>query len=478
MAEGFIARHQLWSPEQQDAATRIRREIEEKGLRQVRIAWCDQHGILRGKTLEIPHFLSVLRQGKDFQTATLIFDTTNNPVVPPFGASALGDPRMTGLPDGVLVPDPLTFRVLPWLTGTGWILSEMHYRSGERVPFDTRGVLKDQLGRLAEEGFEYVAGIEMEFYLTKLEDPMLSFEDCGYPPTPPRVSAVGHGFQYLTESRGDEIEPILSILRDNLVELGLPLSTIEDEWGPGQTEFTFEPLTGSATADAAVLARTAIKQLARRNGYHATFMARPALPNAFSSGWHLHQSLRSDTLANAFAGTTGEELLSQTGLNFMGGLLQHALACSVLTTPTINGYKRYRPDSFAPDRVAWAEENRGAMVRVAGGRGDGNTHLENRIGDPAANPYLYLASQIAAGRDGLKRKLDPGASADEPYLTDAVSLPATLEQAVGHFSESTLLRAEFGEAFVDYLAMIKRHEVARFNAAVTDWEHREYFEVY
>ncbi|MBM2622830.1 glutamine synthetase [Actinoplanes sp. LDG1-06] len=476
MKDDFIARHQLWTAEQTDAAERLRSQAE--GLRQVRIAWCDQHGILRGKTLEVGHFLSVLDSGKDFQTATLIFDTTNNPVTPPFRAAALGDPRMTGLPDGVLVPDPLTFRMLPWLDRTGWILSDLHYRSGERVPFDTRGVLADQLSRLAGEGFGYVSGIEMEFYLTRLDDPMLGFEDSGYPPTPPKVSAVGHGFQYLTESRGDEIEPILSILRDNLVSLGLPLATIEDEWGPGQTEFTFEPLPGAATADAAVLARTTIKQLARRNGYHATFMARPALPNAFSSGWHLHQSLSSESTGNAFAGATADELLSQTGMTFMGGLLHHALATSVLTTPTINGYKRYRPDSFAPDRIAWAEENRGAFVRVTGGRGDANTHLENRVGDPAANPYLYLASQIAAGRDGLRQKLDPGPSADEPYVSESPALPATLERAIDHFEGSALLRAEFGDPFVDYLTMIKRHEVARFNAAVTDWEQREYFEVY
>ncbi|TQS42929.1 glutamine synthetase family protein [Cryptosporangium phraense] len=471
MAEGFIARHQLWTAEQTEAAERLLH----LDLRQVRIAWCDQHGILRGKTLESSHFATVLKQGKDFQTATLIFDTTNNPVVPPFSYAALGDPRMTGLPDGVLVPDPLTFRMLPWLDGTGWILSEMHYRTGERVPFDTRGVLADQLGRLSAEGYEYVSGAELEFYLTRMEDPMLGFEDSGYPPAPPRVTAVGHGFQYLTESRGDEIEPILSILRDNLVQLGLPLATVEDEWGPGQTEFTFDPLPGLATADAVVLARTAIKQLARRNGYHATFMARPALPNAFSSGWHLHQSLRSDESENVFA---GGELLSETGLHFMGGLLKHALACSVLTTPTINGYKRYRPDSFAPDRIAWAEENRGALIRVTGGRGDANTHLENRVGDPAANPYLYLASQVAAGRDGLAQKLDPGPSADEPYAADAESLPATLSDAIGHFETSDLLRKEFGDPFVDYLTMIKKHEVARFNAAVTDWEQREYFEVY
>jgi glutamine synthetase len=473
----FIERHGLWSREQQDAADEVVARVRELDLRQVRISWGDQHGILRGKTLEIEHFLSVLKNGKDFQTATLIFDTTNNPVVPPFGANALGDPRMTGLPDGVLVPDPATFKILPWLDKTGWILSNLHYRTGERVPFDTRGVLQAQLEALESEGFGYVAGVEMEFYITRLVDPKLSFEDSGYPPTPPEVTAVSHGFQYLTENRGDEIDGILSILRDNVVALGLPLSTVEDEWGPGQCEFTFEPQDGLGAADCTILLRSAIKQLCRRNGYHATFMSRPALPNAFSSGWHLHQSLSSTQQKNCFAGT-GDQLLSDTGSQFMGGLLEHAYASSVLTNPTINGYKRFRPDSFAPDRVAWAEENRGAMIRVAGARGDENTHLENRVGEPAANPYLYLASQIASGRDGLRNATDPGPSADEPYLVDAPSLPHSLEAAIGHFADSSLFRKEFGDAFVDYLTMIKRHEVTRFHAAVTDWEQREYFEVY
>jgi glutamine synthetase len=478
MQTSFIGRHALWSAEQQEASQRVAAQVKELGLRQVRISWGDQHGILRGKTLEVDHFLSVLKNGKDFQTATLIFDTTNNPVVAPFEASALGDPRMTGLPDAVLVPDPMTFKILPWVDGTGWILSDMYYRSGERVPFDTRGVLQNQLKLLAGEGFEYVAGIEMEFYLTRLEDPMLSFEDSGYPPAAPRVTAVSHGFQYLTENRGDEIDGILRILRDNVVGLGLPLATVEDEWGPGQVEFTFDPMTGTDAADGAILLRSAIKQLSRRNGYHATFMARPALANAFSSGWHLHQSLSTPDCPNTFAGS-GDELLSENGFHFMGGLLEHALACSVLTTPTINGYKRFRPDSFAPDRVAWAEENRGALIRIAGARGDSSTHLENRIGEPAANPYLYLASQIASGRHGLANKTDPGPSADEPYLAAQASpLPATLEAALPAFEDSAMLRTEFGSPFIEYLSRIKRHEVARFNAEVTDWEQREYFEVY
>ncbi|MFF4054027.1 hypothetical protein ACFYZ5_46470 [Streptomyces chartreusis] len=142
----FIEEHGLWTAEQEAAADEVERRVKELELRQVRIAWGDQHGILRGKNLEVGHFLSVLRRSKDFQTATLIFDTTNNPVVPPFEAGALGDPRMTGLPDGVLVPDPRTFKVLPWLDRTGWVLSDLYYQSGERVPFDTRGILQEQVG--------------------------------------------------------------------------------------------------------------------------------------------------------------------------------------------------------------------------------------------------------------------------------------------------------------------------------------------
>jgi len=474
---GFIQDHSLWTSEQADAAAHVRALIAEHDLQQVRISWGDQHGILRGKTLEVGHFLSTLEDGKDFQTATLIFDTTNNPAVPPFAAGGFGDPRLTGLPDGLLVPDPSTFRILPWVDRTGWILANLHYRNGDAVPFDTRGVLQTQLSRLAGEGFTYTAGAELEFYLTKLVDPRLEFGDSGWPPAPPSVTAVSHGYQYLTENRGDEIDGILRILRDQLVAVGLPLATVEDEWGPGQVEFTFDPLPGLQTADNVLLTRSAIKQIARRHGFHATFMARPNLPNIVSSGWHLHQSLGDANSRNVFPGTDGE-LLSPVAQRFTAGLLEHAAACAPLTTPTINGYKRYIDHSFAPTRIAWAEENRGAMIRVSGARGDTNTHLENRVGEPAANPYLYLASQIAAGRDGINRDLKLGEPADEAYDGDTVHLPRSLERALGEFRTSAVLRREFGDAFVEYYCTVKQSEINRFNAAVTDWEQREYFEVF
>lgn len=477
MGSSFIAANGLWSQRQEEAGARLLSRLNELKLRQVRISWGDQHGILRGKTLEVEAFISALADGKDFQTATLIFDTANNPAIPPFEARGFGDDRLTGLPDCVLVPDPTTFRVLPWANRTGWVLADMYYRNGERVPFDTRGVLQTQLAKLEQEGFSFTTGAELEFYVTRLVDPKLSFADSGWPPAAPEVTALSHGYQYLTENRGDEADAILSILRDDIVALGMPLATVEDEWGPGQIEMSFDPLPGIETADNVLLIRSAIKQICRRHGYHATFMARPAFPNIVSSGWHLHQSLGAADKVNIFPGENGT-LLSDTAMHYMAGLLEHARASSVLTTPTVNGYKRYIANSFAPDRIAWAEENRGAMIRISGARGDGSTHLENRIGEPAANPYLYMASQLISGRDGIARKLDPGPSADEAYSADVPLVPATLEEAVRYFESSDVMRRELGNAFVNYLTAVKRKEISRFNAAVTDWEQREYFEIF
>jgi glutamine synthetase len=478
---GFVEQHGLWSEDQQEAARRLRAQIEELDLRLIRVSWGDQHGIVRGKTLTVHDFFQALRNGIDFQTATLFMDTANNLFTGMFSAGGgLGMEELAGGPDSILVPDPRTFRALPWVPRTGWILSDMYFQSGEPVPFDTRNVLRQVLAGLASDGFEYVSGLEVEFYITRLEDPMLRPEQSGWPPDPPTVSALAHGFQYLTESRNDEIDDILQVLHDNLMDLGLPLRTMEDEWGPGQCEFTFDPVLGLDGADTMLLFRTATKQICRRRGYHATFMTRPALPNFFSSGWHLHQSLRTtDGNDNAFTNREDDGApISATGRRFVGGLLEHAHACSVFTTPTINGYKRFRPYSFAPDRVTWALEDRAAFIRVIGGEGDDTTHVENRAGEPCANPYLYMASQIVAGMDGVRNETDPGPLEDVPYESERPKLPASLMDAVAALRTSKLLREALGDRFVDYMVGLKQSEIQRFLEHVTDWEQREYFEIF
>jgi glutamine synthetase len=347
------------------------------------------------------------------------------------------------------------------------------------VPFSTRAICRGVLDDLAARGYDFIAGLEIEFHLFKLEDPMLAPEDAGQPAAPPEVSLLAHGFQYLTENRYDELDPVLAILRRDLLDLGLKPRSMEVEFGPSQVEVTFATRVGLEAADDMILFRSAVKQICRRNGYHATFMCRPGIENLFSSGWHLHQSLRArDTGANAFASDDEDDFLSPLGRRYLAGILEHARAASVFTTPTINGYKRLQAYSLAPDRAIWARDNRGVMIRALGGAEADETRLENRIGEPSANPYLYMVSQILSGLDGIDRALDPPAPADTPYETDADPLPRSLMDALQALSDSSMFRAALGDQFIDYILTLKQAEVSRFLSTVTDWEHREYFEMF
>jgi glutamine synthetase len=382
---------------------------------------------------------------------------------------------MQGAADILMIPDPSTFRVLPWAADTGWFLCDLQFLDGRPVPFSTRSILRNSLEKLSAAGYEFVAGLEVEFHVFRIRDPHLQPGDAGQPGNPPEVELLTTGYQLLTEQKYDQIDPVVEILRKNLEQLQLPLRSFEVEFGPSQFEFTLAPQPGIAAADAMMLLRSAVKQVARRHGYHATFMCRPKLPNVMSSGWHLHQSLKKNGV-NAFV--SDKEELSETGKQYLAGLLAHARGAVALSTPTINGYKRYRPYSLAPDRVIWGKENRGALLRVVGGPRDPATRIENRIGEPAANPYLYFASQIYSGLDGIERRLPLPRSADTPYEAKADFLPRTLEEALQHLKADKTLRDGLGSGFVDYYCRIKEAEIARFNLEVSDWEHREYFDLF
>jgi len=476
----FVERHGLWSDEQREAAQRLARIVEEKKLETIRLSFADQHGILRGKTLIASEALASLESGCGITTSLLAKDTSHKTVFPVFTAGGgFGLKEMQGAADALMVPDPTTFRVLPWSPGTGWLLCDIYFGNGAPVPFSTRQLYRSVVNRLGERGYDFVAGLEVEFHLFKLDDAHMAPEDAGQPGRPPSVSLLSHGYQYLAEQRFDQIEPAVDIIRRDILALGLPLRSVEVEYGPSQCEFTFAPKKGLEPADNMILFRSAVKQIAHRHGYHATFMCRPKLPNVFASGWHLHQSIVARASGeNAFMAKDNGEVLSAFGRNYLGGLLKHARASAVFATPTINGYKRYRSYSLAPDRANWGQDNRGVMVRVLGGADDPATRLENRIGEPAANPYLYMASQILSGLDGVDRALDPGPSADAPYETRAAMLPKTLREAVDALNDDPFFRDAFGAGFVDYYVHIKNAEIERFQAEVSDWEQREYFEMF
>lgn len=475
---GFIERHCLWSDADQARATEIQQEIERDGIELVRFSFPDLHGILRGKALTSLALDAAMRDGISITSSLLLKDSSHRTAVPIFTAGAgIGNSRVQGAGDIIMVPDPATFRRLPWAQGTASMLCDLYYADGEPVPYATRQFGKAADARLKKRGWHLKCGLEVEFHLFRIEDAHLHLEDAGQPGTPPRVSLTHQGYNYLTDQRFDQLSPIIDIIRRDLIALGLPLTSTEVEFGPSQCEFVFAAVPGMQAADDMVLLRSAVKQISRRHGYHATFMCRPAIPDAMSSGWHLHQSLCSSDGDNLFADESGEGL-SALGLCYLAGVLEHASDVALLAAPTINAYKRYRPNSLAPDRIAWGRDNRGAMLRVIDRLSTSATRIENRAGEPTANPYLYIFSQALCGQSGIDRNLTPPAPVDSPYAEAAAELPRTLHQALERFTLSSFNRVELGDALVDYVTLIKRAEIDRFNAHVTDWEHREYFELF
>ena len=486
----FVDRHELWTAGQRRAAAAVEREIKRRKLEVVRFAFCDQHGVLRGKTLVASEAANAMRSGVTMTSTLLAKDTSHRTVFSVFSkGGGMGLDEMAGAGNFVMVPDPATFRVLPWASNTGWMLCDIYFPNGKPVPFSTRALSRDALAKLARSDFDYCAGLEVEFQLFKLVDPKLAPDSLIWPAEAPAVLHTTHGFQYLTEARFDQVDPILETLRKTLQALGMPLLSLEVELGPSQYEFIFAPGRGLAPADMMVLFRSAMKQVARRHGYLVSFMCRPRLPNTFASGWHLHQSLLDRKSGkNLFVSHDKTEPLSPLGRQYLAGLLTHARAAAAFTTPTVNGYKRYHGiNSMAPIQAIWAKDNRGVMVRVLGESGEASTHLENRAGEPLANPYLYMASQIHSGLDGIAKKRKPGPSADQPYDVSAEPLPKSLAEALAALKDSACFRAEFGDVFVDYYHRIKSAEIARCDAEsngqsgnaseVTVWEHNEYFDL-
>jgi glutamine synthetase len=484
----FIEKHGLWSEEQRAQAAELRKRIAAEKLELVRLAWADPHGASRAKALSVPAFLEALSSGYNINVATTTLDSASGRVFKSFTrGGGMGLDEMTGSPNLVVVPDPATFRVLPWVPNVGWILCDEYFRDGTPFHFSPRHLLRKQLKRLKQ---EMLVGLEVEWYLARVIESQLGDEHVGIPGArgrPVRTSPMEPGYSYHSETNLDLMQPVLGELATTYAKLGLPLRSIEKEWGPGQVECTFSAQSALRAADDLVLFRTATRQVCRRLGCFASFMARPALKGYYASGWHLHQSLVKGG-KNAFMPEPGGELLSPLGKAFLAGLLQNAVAATVFATPTVNGYRRFKPNSLAPDRAGWGFDHRGAMIRVLGGAGDPGTRLENRIGEPAANPYLYIASQIVAGLDGVERALQPGPRDDDPYAADRPMLPKSLGEALDALEKDALFGTQFGEVFINYYLRLKRSELGRFEAwkaengntgeEPTQWEHSEYFDFF
>ena len=420
--------------------------------------------------------MAAFASGLRVPSTLLLKDTSHRTVFPVW--SDTGDAPMRGASDVLLVPQPGTLRVLPWSPHSALIHCDVALVSGEPVGLAARSILKRTTDRLAEQGFAAVMGLEVEFQIFEVIDAALAHEDATMPGRPPETRGLNQGYQYLTETRYGEAEAVLDLLRRSAQAMDMPVWSVEIEMGPSQFEFTFAPDDPMAIAEMAVNFRTMVKEVCHGRGLHASFMAKPKLPHAAANGWHVHQSVVDRrTGANLFTPEQSGELSAFAG-HWLAGLLEHAAASCLLTTPTVNGYKRYAPYQLAPNRIGWGDDNRGAMVRMIAAAGDPASRLENRVPDSTANPYFALASQLASGLDGWERRLDPPAPLASPYDNGAEHLPTSLLDAIGHFEDSALYRERFGAEFVDYLVRLKRAEWQRYLMTVSEWEQMEYFSVF
>ena len=331
------------------AALHTARLIEASGLELVRFGWCDLHGVLRGKTLTAKAAVKALRAGVGMVSTLLLKDTSDRTAFKVFEPGGTADlPGFAFASNLILLPDPASFKQLPWAQGTGWLRCQPWFQDGTPVPLDTRRILQQALARLAQQGFGMVCGLEVEFHIYRIKDTQhgadLDPELAAWPGLPPAVSMIHPGYNLLAESWIDMAEEPLRIVQHTAQALGLPLQSLEIELGPSQVEAVFDATDAMTAADNMVLFRNGVRQALRRAGYHASFMCRPPFPNIMSSGWHLHQSLvqladphpsvasaaggRNVFMRDAPApGTTPVDALhtlTDTGAAWLGGLLAHA----------------------------------------------------------------------------------------------------------------------------------------------------------
>ena len=477
----------------QDAAERTARLIEAHGLELVRFSWCDTHGMLRGKALTARAAIQALRSGLGMVGTLMLKDTSDRTAYKVFDAEAAGElPGFAGASNVLLRPLAESFHVLPWADKTGWVQCQPVFADGQPVALDTRLQLQRAVAKLAAQGLEMVCGLEVEFHIYRIAEPGVDVDSdpqlAAWPGPAPALRMIHPGYALLSEEALDRCEEPLRIVQHTAQALGLPLHSLEIELGPSQVEAVFGATDALTAADTMVLFRSAVRQALRRAGYLATFMCRPPFETIMSSGWHLHQSIvQQGSGRNAFlrdAPAPGTDVadarhtLSDWGAHYLAGLLQHAPGMTVLCTPTANGFGRFRPNALAPQSLVWGRDNRGAMLRVLGQAGDAATRIENRLGEPAANPYLYMASQIHAGLSGVAQRAEPPRASEAPYAAgpEVGRIPASLGEALGAFEQDPAMREGFGADFVAYYARIKRSEQERFEAAPDklEFQRREY----
>lgn len=412
----------------------------------------DVNGAIRGKALRPAAFESAMRHGTVMTDLLLGLDPTDTPITDytEFGIR-------TGAGDLIVRPDLDTLHDLTWRPGWKVCLATPSWSDGRPCELATREVLRRVLGGLSELGYEAVSAVEYEIRLFDAADKPMS-----------------SGLSYsLTELGG--FDAFIRALTPALEALGIELSAVHTEAGPGLLELNLGPRPALRAADEAALTKLAVKDLAATMGLRASFLAKTAPGEEGSSG-HVHLSCWSDG-ANAFRVSDAKAAVPALYASAVAGVLEHLPGASLLLNPTINSYKRLVPGWFAPVNATWGVENRSCAVRAIV-RADHPElcRLECRRPGADANPYLAIAAIAASAADGMKRKLKPPPPlvGDAYTRADAPELPGSLESAIRAFDADPALRLALGESFSDYFVTSRAWELKAFRETVTDWERDRY----
>ncbi len=377
-----------------------------------------------------------------------------------------------GYGDYVMKPDLSTLRRIPWLEGTALVLCDvLDHHTHKDVPHSPRAILKKQVARLSALGMQAFMASELEFFL--FDDSFESAQDKGYRDlkTASAYNEDYHIFQTTKE------EDVMRAIRNGLQGAGIPVENSKGEACSGQEEINVQYTDALTMADRHAIIKNSCKEIAWSKGRALTFMAKWSYSNAGNSS-HVHQSLWSaDGEQSLFYDPDAEYGMSQTMRHYMAGLLGHASEITCFLAPYINSYKRFAEGTFAPTKAIWSRDNRTAGYRLCG-ESSKAVRIECRVGGGEINPHLAFAALLAAGLDGIEKKLELESEfSGNAYGAQSVrEIPKTLRDATVALDESTMLRSAVGDDVIDHYIHAARYEQLEYDRRVTDWEVARGFE--
>jgi glutamine synthetase len=438
--------------------TELKREVESGSIDTVVVAFTDMQGRLLGKRVHAQYFVdeNIADHGVEGCNYLLALDMEMDPI-PGYSIASWEQ----GYGDFAIRPDLDSLRRIPWLEGTALVLCDVGWGDGSPVRPSPRQVLKAQVERARELGYEPMIGSELEFYLLKE-----SFEEAHAKHYRDLTPSVPYILDYHVLATTYD-EPFMRQIRNGMHGAGITVEGSKGEAWPGQQEVNFKFADAVTMADNHSIYKNGAKEIAHLNGCSITFMAKPD-HTWIGSSCHIHASLWRDG-ENAFAG--GPDVYKR----FLAGWIAGAKEMAIFLAPTINSYKRYAAGSWAPTTLAWGHDNRTCGFRVVGH--GAAQRIETRIPGGDVNPYLAFAALIAAGLHGIEAGLElPPALEGNAYESDAERFPSTLREAIVALERGTIARAALGDDVVAHYLNYARTEQRLFDEVVTCYERERMFE--